>query len=113
MTAPTPTDIELMTRTARGDRDAFAVLIRRYQHSLVNFFRRMGARKDETADLVQETFLRVFAHSRRYRPTGKFSNFIYVVARHAWADMARKAARGPNRVQRSPATPLAARLPKL
>ena len=90
-----PTDIELMTRTARGDRDAFADLVRRYQHSLVNFFRRMGARKGETDDLVQDTFLRVFAHSRKYRPSGKFSNFIYVVARHAWADMARKAIRAP------------------
>jgi RNA polymerase sigma-70 factor (ECF subfamily) len=84
-----------MVRTGRGDRDAFAELVRRYQSPLLNFFPRMGARTDEAEDLVQETFLRVFRYRERYRPSGKFTNFLYVLARHAWADMARKGAREP------------------
>ncbi len=87
-----------MARTAAGDEGAFADLVRRYQGPLVNFFRRMGARTDEGEDLAQETFLRVFAYRERYRPSGKFSNFLYVLARHAWADFARKGARGPKAV---------------
>lgn len=88
-------DAELMVRTGLGDRGAFAELVRRYQRPLLNFFRRVGARMDEAEDLVQETFLRVYAYRERYRPSGKFSSFLYVLARHAWADFARKGARGP------------------
>jgi len=88
-------DAELMAQTRRGRHDAFAVLIRRYQRSLVNFFRRMGALHHEAEDLVQETFVRVYSHRKRYAPTGKFSSFLYVVARHAWADMLRRASRRP------------------
>ena len=88
-------DTELMQLTRRGDRRAFAEIIRRYQRPLVNFFRRMGARTDEVDDLVQDAFLRVFAYRRRWRPTGKFRNFLYVLARHAWADLARKGVRRP------------------
>ena len=89
------TDPELMARTSAGDRDAFAALIRRHQHALVNFFRRMGALHDEAEDLLQETFLRVYAYRKRYRPVAKFTNFLYVLARHAWANLMRKASRTP------------------
>ena len=90
-----PSDVELMARTSAGDADAFAALIRRHQHALVNFFRRMGALHDEAEDLVQDTFLRVYAYRKRYRPVGKFTNFLYVLGRHAWADLMRKASRTP------------------
>jgi len=90
-----PTDIELMQRTRRGDREAFATLIRRHQRPLVNFFRRMGAHTDEADDLTQETFLRVFSYRKRWKPTGKFTSFLYVLARHAWADLMRKSSRTP------------------
>lgn len=83
-------DEELMLLTGRGDKDAFVALIHRYQQPLVNFFGRMGARNCETEDLAQETFLRLFAYRTRYRPTSKFRNLLYVLARHAWADMTRE-----------------------
>ena len=90
-------DHELMARIARGCQDAFAVLVRRYQQSLLNFFRRMGARMDEAEDMAQETFLRVFDYRERYEPSGKFTNFLFVLARHAWADAGRRAKRRPER----------------
>ncbi len=90
-----PTDTDLMARAGRGDRDSFAELVRRYQRRLVNYFLRMGARMDEAEDLVQETFLRAYGYRERYRASGKFSNFLFVLARHAWADLARKGIRTP------------------
>ena len=95
VTPKEPSDTDLMTRAGLGDRDAFAELVRRYQRRLVNFFLRMGARMDEAEDLVQETFLRAYGYRERYRASGKFSNFLFVLARHAWADFARKGVRGP------------------
>jgi len=89
---PDPPDELLMQRTAAGEKSAFTALVRRHQDSLVNFFRRMGVYTD-TEDLVQETFVRLFNGRVRYRPTAKFTTFLYTIARHVWVDLLRKAKR--------------------
>jgi RNA polymerase sigma-70 factor (ECF subfamily) len=85
-------DVPLMLETAAGSETAFAELIRRHQNGLLNFFTRMGVYND-AEDLVQETFVRVWKMRGKYRPTAKFSTFLYVLARNAWADRGRKAKR--------------------
>ena len=79
-----------MLEAASGSEVAFAELIRRHQNGLVNFFVRMGVYND-AEDLVQETFVRIYRARERYRPSAKFSTFLYVLARHVWADRGRKA----------------------
>ena len=81
-------DVALMREVASESPDAFAALIRRHQGALLNFFLRMGAYSDGE-DLVQETFLRVYQYRKKYRPAARFKTFLYVVARHAWADRCR------------------------
>jgi RNA polymerase sigma-70 factor (ECF subfamily) len=85
-------DAELMTRAGKGDRDAFACLVRRHQQPLLNFFARMGAYTD-AEDLAQETLVRVFRYRDRYRPTAKFTTFLYTVARHVRLDALRASRR--------------------
>jgi RNA polymerase sigma-70 factor, ECF subfamily len=82
-------DVALMLHVVSGSPEAFATLIRRHQNALLNFFVRMGAYLDGE-DLVQETFLRVFRYRERYRPAARFRTFLYVLARHVWADRCRK-----------------------
>jgi RNA polymerase sigma-70 factor (ECF subfamily) len=94
-------DTDLMLRVKAGSREAFAALIRRHQQSLLNFFRRMGARTDEAEDMTQETFLRLFGYRSRYEPTGKFTNLLFVLARHVRADVARRARRRPEAPEES------------
>ncbi len=86
---------ELMALVGESNKDAFVVIVRRHQKSLLNFFRRMGARTQEVEDMAQDTFLRVFNYRHRYEPTGKFTNFLFVLARHVWADAGRRAHRRP------------------
>lgn len=83
--APPDDDIALMERARANDTAAFAILIRRHQGALVNFFRRLGAHT-EAEDVAQETFLRVWRYRPRYRPTARFTTFLFTLARHAWAD---------------------------
>ncbi len=85
-------DIQLMLETAAGSETAFAGLIRRHQNGLLNFFVRMGVYTD-AEDLVQETFVRVYKARDRYRPSARFTTFLYMLARHVWADSGRKAGR--------------------
>ena len=82
-------DALLMQRVAQGSREAFADLVRRHQAGLLNFFVRMGAYSDGE-DLVQETFLRLYRYRERYRPTAQFTTYLYVLARHVWADHGRR-----------------------
>ena len=92
-------DVRLMLETAAGSEVAFAQLIRLHQNRLLNFFTRMGVYND-AEDLVQETFVRVWKARGRYRPAAKFTTFLYVLARHVWADRGRKI-KMRNRVEES------------
>jgi RNA polymerase sigma-70 factor (ECF subfamily) len=82
-------DAELMTQAANGSNEAFAKILRNHQHALVNFFARMGATHDGE-DLAQETFVRIYRYRKQYRPSARFSTFLYHLARHVWADRGRK-----------------------
>lgn len=75
---------------SRDSLDAtFSTLVHRYKEPLLNFFQRQGAR-EESPDLTQETFIRLYRYRDRYRATSKFSSFLYTLARNAWADHGRK-----------------------
>ncbi len=82
-------DAALMERAAAGDEAAFTELVRHHQHGLMNFFTRMGVHT-HAEDLVQETFLRLYRFRERYRPTARFTTYLYVLARHVWADHGRR-----------------------
>ena len=92
-------DFVLMARVAAGETAAFAALIRCHQSALVNFFRRLGA-NSEAEDMAQETFLRVWRYRMRYRPTAKFTTFLFTLARHVGADHLRCARKQERVVER-------------
>jgi RNA polymerase sigma-70 factor, ECF subfamily len=85
-------DAALMAQVAAGSQTAFVEIVHRHQNALLNFFIRLGAYSDGE-DLVQETFVRVFRYRQKYRPTARFTTFLYVLARHVWADRGRKTMR--------------------
>ena len=87
-----PPDEELMSRAARGDDDAFCALVLRHERPLANFFARNGVDTD-VEDLVQRTFLKLHGARGQYRPTAKFTTFLYLVARRTMIDAARAARR--------------------
>lgn len=85
-------DSVLMLEVAAGSDAAFTELIHRHQNGLLNFFVRMGVYHD-AEDLVQETFVRLYKARSRYRPAARFTTYLYVLARHVWADRGRKVMR--------------------
>ena len=85
-------DTELMRLVQRGRQQAFVALVRRHQNPLLNFFRTLGVHRD-AEDMVQDTFVRVFNYRKRYKPTAKFTTFLYLLARQVRIDALRKAQR--------------------
>ena len=89
---PQDPDVMIMLEVATGSEKAFTHLVQRHQQALLNFFIRMGASSDGE-DLVQETFLRVYRFRVQYRPSARFTTFLYHLARNVWADRGRRIVR--------------------
>lgn len=76
-------DAELMIRFQRGDEEAFAALVRRFQGRVVSLaYRYLGSAAD-AEDLAQEVFLRVHRAKEAYEPSAKFSTWIYRITANA------------------------------
>lgn len=73
-------DYILIKRIQDGDPAAFEVLVRKYYQDIYSFcVRRCNGDTVLAADLTQETFLKLIEHIQRYRPTGKFINFLLTI----------------------------------
>jgi len=68
----------------QGDRDAFAVLVARYQRLVAGAAWRSGVPREEIEDVVSEAFIKAYRHLDRYRPDHPFSTWLYrLAANHA------------------------------
>jgi RNA polymerase sigma-70 factor (ECF subfamily) len=70
---------DLMARIAKGDEDAFEILVNRHQISVLNLIYRFIGDRTQAKDLAQEVFLRVWQSAKSYEPKAKFTTWIYRV----------------------------------
>ncbi len=66
---------------------------KKFEKNLLNFFWRQGVSIDESEDLVQETFLRLWKYRDAYKPTAKLSTFLFLMARQVRLDALRRTTR--------------------
>jgi len=83
-------DHELMLRCGQGDAAAFDLLVRRWELPVGNVLRRLVRNTADADDLRQDTFVRVLLASRRYRPTGEFSAWLFRIVVNLARDAARR-----------------------
>ena len=69
-----------MGRVAEDDERAFTELVRRFQGRVGNLISRVLNDRENTDDLAQEVFVRVFVHRRNYRRGSKFSTWVFTIA---------------------------------
>jgi len=75
-------DAELMEMVKAGDYAAFDELYNRYAEPIRRFLFQMTWDADIAEDLLQDTFLSLYRARCRYQPTGKFSTFIFQIAKN-------------------------------
>jgi len=73
-------DEDLIRRFQDGDLYAFDAIVNRYKDQLLNFAYRFLGNMEESEDVVQETFLRIFRNKHAYRQIAKFSTWVYTIA---------------------------------
>ena len=84
------TDEALMIRFQRGDRAAFAQLVRRHQTGLYNFALRQLRVQSVAEDIVQEAFVRVVQNATEFKHEARFSTWVYTITRNLCIDQLRK-----------------------
>ena len=84
-------DIELMRQLQRGSETALRELIERHRERLFRLAYRLLHDRDDASDAVQETFIRLWKHSRRYNPGQSLSTWLCTIcARRCYDELRRK-----------------------
>jgi RNA polymerase sigma-70 factor (ECF subfamily) len=76
-------DEALMMLIRDGDAMALHELMQRYWRPLLAYAGRIAADDDAAADLVQQTFIRLWQQRERWTPTGTVSAYVHRIARNA------------------------------
>lgn len=75
-------DVALMAKVARGDHHAFEELVMRHQHAVVGTVAKMLGNASEAEDIAQQVFLRLWKSAPRYKPSAKFTTFLFTITRN-------------------------------
>lgn len=70
-------DQELVRRVQRGDKKAFDVLVRKYQHKLVKLITRYVHDPVEALDVAQEAFIKAYRALPNFRGESSFYTWLY------------------------------------
>jgi RNA polymerase sigma-70 factor (ECF subfamily) len=83
-------DVAAMKRLAAGESAALGELIERHKRNVLNVAYRYTGDAYAAEDLAQEAFVRVYQACRRYKPTAKFSTWLYRIVTNLCLSALRK-----------------------
>ncbi len=96
-------DEQAMWRVQMANDDAaFARLVTRWEGPIVRLCARMTGDLHRGEDLKQETFARVFAHRKDFKPESKFSTWLWRIALNLCYDELRRRGRRPETLTTTP-----------
>lgn len=86
----TPDDSALMLRYREGDVGAFEALYKRHKDPLYRYLLRLSGHAQTAEDVFQESWGKIIRARQTYRPTAKFTTFLYRVAHNCFIDHLRR-----------------------
>jgi len=92
---PEWSDEELLTAFRQGRREAFGVLVRRYERELYGYLRRYLADDHLADDVFQNTFLQVYVKADQYEVGRPVRPWLYTIATNQAVDALRRHGRHP------------------
>ena len=73
-------DQELVERVQRGDKNAFNLLVTKYQHKVANLVSRYVKNQSDVPDIVQEAFIKAYRALANFRGDSAFYTWLYRIA---------------------------------
>lgn len=83
-------DLEIIELALKGDENAFAELLDRYQDSIYFLLLKKIGNENDAEDLTMETFAKAFNSLAQYTPVYAFSTWLFRIAINNCIDFARK-----------------------
>ena len=77
---PNEDELELVERARKGDRQAFGVLVERYQRRVVGVVLAVVHNSEDAVELAQETFVRAYQNLGKFEERSSFSTWLYRIA---------------------------------
>ena len=74
------TDQILVERVQAGDKSAFDLLVKRYQHKIIGLIGRYVQDQSEALDVAQETFIKAYKALDSFRGDSAFYTWLYRIA---------------------------------
>ncbi len=93
--APLHVQPELITRSQRGDAQAFDRLVSLTFQNVYNTAYRMVNNANDASDATQEAFIRAFKSIKSYRRDASFSTWLYRIVVNVCLDIIRRKRRDP------------------
>lgn len=70
----------LVERVQKGDKSAFDVLVKKYQHKIISLIMRYVSDHAEAMDVAQEAFIKAYKALGRFRGESAFYTWMYRIA---------------------------------
>jgi RNA polymerase sigma-70 factor (ECF subfamily) len=87
---PDCSDEDLLLRFRKGQKEAFGVLVRRYERELFGYLRRYLGDASLAEDVFQNTFLQLYVKSNQYEPGRPVRPWLYTIATNQAIDALRR-----------------------
>jgi RNA polymerase sigma-70 factor, ECF subfamily len=83
-------DADLIRRAARGDVDAYNLLVSRWEKRVYNYLLRITGNREDALDLAQDVFLKAYQNLRKLDDPARFTPWLYRIAHNEAYSMFRK-----------------------
>lgn len=92
-------DVRMMLEVKENDNEqALRKIFDTYRRPICKFFYRCTCDYTTSQDYAQEVFLRLWKSRKRYQATGRFSTYIFAIAKNLWLNEWDKRRRRPSEV---------------
>lgn len=74
------TDQQIVEKVQRGDKNAFSLLVNKYQHKVAHLVARYVKNQGDIADVTQEAFIKAYRALPNFRGDSAFYTWLYRIA---------------------------------
>ncbi len=83
-------DKDFISKTLKGEKKAFEMIIQKYQQPLLNYVWRTMGEREIALEFTQEVFMKAYYSLDSYRPQYKFRTWLFKIASNTIIDYWRK-----------------------
>jgi RNA polymerase sigma-70 factor (ECF subfamily) len=83
-------DADLIRQAARGNVEAYNLLVSRWEKRVYNYLLRLSRNREDALDLTQDVFLKAYQNLRKLDDPGRFAPWLYRIAHNEAYSLFRK-----------------------